>query len=37
MGLGQQVQEGQGCEGVQRSLVKTSSWGKFVGRGNMLQ
>jgi hypothetical protein len=36
MGLEQQVQGGQGCEGVQRSLAKMFLWEKFVGKGNML-
>jgi len=36
MGLEQQVQEGQGCEGVQRSLAKRSFWEKSVGRGRRL-
>jgi hypothetical protein len=37
MGLEQQVQEGQGCKGVQRSLVKRSFLGKFMGKGSRLQ
>jgi hypothetical protein len=36
MGLEQQVQEGQGCEGVQRSLAKMIFWEKWVGKGKRL-
>jgi len=37
MGLEQQVQGEQECEGVQRSLAKMIFWGKLVDKGRRLQ
>jgi hypothetical protein len=36
MGLEQQVQEGQGCEEVQRFLAKMIFWERLVDKGKRL-
>jgi hypothetical protein len=37
MGLEQQVQGGQGCEGFQRFLVKMIFWEKLGGKGRRVR